>query len=40
MPPPAVKTICDLIYWEYAKLVAGSAVNGNLRAVRRSHPIF
>ena len=27
MPPPAVKTICDLIYWEYAKLVAGSAVN-------------
>lgn len=26
MPPTAVKTIKDLIYWEYAKLVAGSAV--------------
>lgn len=26
MPPPAVKTIRDLIYWEYAKLIAGSAV--------------
>jgi hypothetical protein len=27
MPPPIVKTIEDLIYWEYAKLVAGSAVH-------------
>lgn len=27
MPPSAVKTIRDLIYWEYAKLVSGSAVN-------------
>lgn len=26
MPPPAVKTIRDLIYWEYAKLISGSAV--------------
>lgn len=26
MPPSAVKTIGDLIYWEYAKLVAGSAI--------------
>lgn len=26
MPPSAVKTIRDLIYWEYAKLIAGSAV--------------
>mgnify|MGYP001572791671 CR=1 FL=1 len=26
MPPPVVKTIRDLIYWEYAKLIAGSAV--------------
>lgn len=26
MPPTAVKTIRDLIYWEYAKLVSGSAV--------------
>jgi hypothetical protein len=26
MPPPAVKTVRDLIYWEYAKLIAGSAV--------------
>lgn len=26
MPPPAVKTVRDLIYWEYAKLIAGSTV--------------
>ncbi len=26
MPPPVVKTIRDLIYWEYAKLIAGSTV--------------
>lgn len=26
MPPPAVKTIRDLIYWEYAKLISGSAL--------------
>ena len=26
MPPPAVKTIRELIYWEYTKLIAGSAV--------------
>lgn len=26
MPPPVVKTIRDLIYWEYAKLISGSAV--------------
>ena len=26
MPPKAVKTIRDLIYWEYAKLVSGSAL--------------
>lgn len=25
MPPPAVKTIRDLIYWQYAKLIAKSA---------------
>lgn len=25
MPPSAVKTIKDLIYWEYAKLISGSA---------------
>jgi hypothetical protein len=25
MPPKAVKTIKDLIYWEYAKLISGSA---------------
>lgn len=25
MPPKAVKTIRDLIYWEYAKLISGSA---------------
>ena len=27
MPPPAVKTIKDLIYWEYAKLISGSALS-------------
>lgn len=27
MPPPAVKTIKDLIFWEYAKLIAGSALS-------------
>ena len=27
MPPQTVKTIRDLIYWEYAKLIAGSAVS-------------
>lgn len=26
MPPKAVKTIRDLIYWEYAKLISGSTV--------------
>ncbi len=26
MPPKNVRTIRDLIYWEYAKLIAGSAV--------------
>jgi CRISPR/Cas system Type II protein with McrA/HNH and RuvC-like nuclease domain len=26
MPPRNVRTIRDLIYWEYAKLIAGSAV--------------
>ena len=26
MPPPAVKTIRDLIYWEYAKLISGSTI--------------
>lgn len=26
MPPKNVKTIRDLIYWEYAKLISGSAV--------------
>jgi len=25
MPPPAVKTIEDLIYWQYAKIIAGSS---------------
>ena len=25
MPPPVVKTVRDLIYWEYAKLISGSA---------------
>ncbi len=27
MPPLAVKTIKDLIFWEYAKLIAGSALS-------------
>ena len=27
MPHPSVKTIRDLIYWEYAKLISGSAVS-------------
>lgn len=27
MPPPIVKTIRDQIYWEYAKLIADSAVH-------------
>ncbi len=27
MPPPIVKTIRDLIYWEYAKLISGSALH-------------
>jgi len=26
MPPPAVRTIRELIYWEYAKLISGSAM--------------
>lgn len=26
MPPSVVKTVRDLIYWEYAKLISGSAV--------------
>lgn len=30
MPPPNVKTIRDMIYWEYAKLISGSAM-GNRR---------
>lgn len=25
MPPPAVKTIRDMVYWQYAKLIARSA---------------
>jgi len=27
MPPSAVKTIRDLIFWEYAKLISGSALS-------------
>ncbi len=27
MPPKNIKTLRDLIYWEYSKLIAGSAVN-------------
>jgi hypothetical protein len=27
MPPSAVKTIKDLIFWEYAKLISGSALD-------------
>lgn len=30
MPPKNIRTVRDLIYWEYAKLIAGSAV-GNRR---------
>lgn len=26
MPPAAVKTVKDLIFWEYAKLISGSAI--------------
>jgi rubrerythrin len=26
MPPPAIKTVRDLIYWQYAKIMAGSAI--------------
>jgi hypothetical protein len=25
MPPPAVKTLKDLLYWQYAKIISGSA---------------
>ena len=25
MPPPVVKTVRDLIYWQYAKIISGSA---------------
>jgi len=28
MPPPAIKTIRDLIYWQYAKIVSDSAGRG------------
>lgn len=27
MPPSAVKTVRDLIYWEYAKLIAGASLH-------------
>lgn len=27
MPPSAVKTVRDLIFWEYAKLIAGAALS-------------
>ncbi|MBU1851693.1 MAG: HNH endonuclease [Candidatus Omnitrophica bacterium] len=27
MPPKAVKTVRDLIFWEYAKIISGSALN-------------
>jgi len=27
MPPAAIKTVRDLIFWEYAKLISGSALN-------------
>ncbi|MCM8776332.1 MAG: HNH endonuclease [Candidatus Omnitrophica bacterium] len=38
MPPSAVKSIRDLIYWEYAKLIAGSALSDrrNYRFVMHS----
>jgi hypothetical protein len=32
MPPPAVKTIGDQIFWQYAKLISRSAGLGNQRA--------
>lgn len=28
MPPPAVKTVRDLLYWQYAKIIASSAGEG------------
>ncbi|MFQ6128731.1 MAG: HNH endonuclease [Thermoplasmata archaeon] len=28
MPPPAIKTVCDLIYWQYAKIISDSAGMG------------
>ena len=31
MPPPAVKTIRDLIYWQYAKVISESAGAGKTR---------
>lgn len=27
MPPPAVKTVKDLIFWEYAKLISGAVLS-------------
>jgi len=30
-PPPAVKTIRDLIYWQYAKIISESAGAGKTR---------
>jgi len=37
MPPPAVKTINDLIYWQYAKLISKSSGLGiNARAFQMS----
>lgn len=35
MPPPAVKTTRDLIYWEYAKIISGSAVGD-----RKNYPFI
>lgn len=37
MPPPAVKTVRDLIFWQYAKIIAESAGMGkrNWRFVMR-----
>jgi hypothetical protein len=37
MPPPAIKTVKDLIYWQYAKIIAESAGMGkkNYRFVMR-----
>ncbi len=31
MPPKAVRTVRDLIYWQYAKLIAESAGYGKTR---------